>query len=72
MKIDTFQCDICGIQKQPSNHWFRLFRNEDGLLVVPWESESIRVEVQNDHAHVCGHAHVVEWMSKEFFGKIGE
>jgi hypothetical protein len=72
--VKTQTCDICGIQRQPSNHWFKVFKVEGGLLILTWEASSgPDGEARNPEdadAHLCGATHVVEWGHKEFFAKV--
>lgn len=73
--IKTQSCDICGIHRAPSNHWFKVFRVDRGLLILEWESAGPEGDArpsENADAHICGHAHLVEWISKEFFGKAND
>jgi len=72
--LNTHTCDVCNIQRQPSNHWFAIFRTLGGILVLEWETSASNegYDVDNATAHLCGHPHVTEWMSKNFFnGKTG-
>jgi hypothetical protein len=51
-----FSCDVCGVIKQDSNHWYRVWKDERGRVIVsPWE---FIPEV--DHSHLCGPAHMLK------------
>lgn len=71
MKVDTFQCDGCGKQKEKSNHWFRGYELPmSGVVIVSWDvaravidGESLPLDLDKA-AHLCGAACVTEWLSK--------
>lgn len=33
MKIETYQCDMCGRKKGESNHWLKVFSNEEIFVI---------------------------------------
>ena len=65
---ERIACDICGVQKQESNHWIMWVRsNGPGLAFSVWDSESYR-----DVGHLCGETcagkmlakSITEWREK--------
>ena len=84
MKLETFACDVCNIQKQPSNNWWKVFLAKTGevltgVIVMRWDAESFtepkEIETRAScytpdpaSAHLCGSTCLHKWMSKELFG----
>lgn len=33
-RVETVSCDVCNVQKKDANHWWRIYRNKQGLCVV--------------------------------------
>ncbi|HEX5704908.1 MAG TPA: hypothetical protein VFX97_17045 [Pyrinomonadaceae bacterium] len=74
MKVDTYQCDICRVQKKDANHWFEgyLLSGEDkpaGVQIHRWGSNPVTGEVHGpspEHAdvHLCGAACAINWISE--------
>ena len=65
---ERIACDICGVQKQESNHWIMWFQSDGpGLAFSVWDSESCR-----DVGHLCGETcagkmlakSITEWREK--------
>jgi hypothetical protein len=47
---NPYTCDICNVFKGETNHWWRVWRTDDGLvLIAPWEFQAVA-----KHQHVCG------------------
>ena len=71
MELVTFKCDVCGREKQASNHWWRV-RVGNALHIYHWdyfgeggEDDSIK------HRHICGQEclmKVVQQFMDEPFG----
>jgi hypothetical protein len=56
MKIDTWACDVCGMQKKETNHWFLIlpvFKEGKSFTIAPWDNENATV---SSVLHVCGEA----------------
>ena len=70
MKVDTYQCDGCRIQKKETNHWFRGYKllDQQSIAIVEWNGTPPSDEVENSEAHLCGASCVTEWVSKTLFG----
>lgn len=53
--LHPFVCDVCKVHKGETNHWWRVWRTEDGLiLIAPWEFiPTVK------HQHVCGVEHAL-------------
>ncbi len=65
MEIKTHACDICTVQKQGANHWWRIHKRIDGGVVITrWEDTPTTDDVENFEAHLCGANCVHEWLSK--------
>lgn len=71
MKVDSYKCDGCGIQRGDGNHWFkfRAYPNEGNgaeFIVNDWKSEG--TEYPNT-VHLCSDACVVKtvqaWLSAQ-------
>jgi hypothetical protein len=72
----SYRCDICNIEKQESNHWWKGYIldatpiQSRGLMVIPWLSFDLglsdggRIKLQKPDVHLCGEAHAIEWASK--------
>lgn len=64
-----FVCDICGAQRQDTNHWFLAELLANGILqLTPWElpqSEGYREQPQIKHlcGQTCAHKLFDAWMS---------
>ena len=61
----TYKCDICGVQKQDSNHWFRAEHrpDRDMFVLAKWDSED-RVIGEFKTLHLCGLQCAVKAMLK--------
>lgn len=65
-KIDTFQCDVCQVQKQKSNHWFRGYKLTEarGVVIITWDAVPTADDVEDLEVHLCGAECVNQWLSK--------
>lgn len=66
MKVDTFACDICAVQKKEVNHWFKgcIFLDKmrtRSIQISPWDSE---YPLAHESKHFCGVEHAIKWASK--------
>lgn len=75
MKVDTYKCDICGIQKQDANHWFRAFTVPGGAIILTWDAvkddgsmpsfeSTPGFFVVKNIADICGADCVTQWLSR--------
>lgn len=66
MKIDTYQCDICQVQKRDANHWFRGYKLSDqrGIVIIGWDAIPTGDVVEDFEAHLCGADCLHQWLSK--------
>jgi len=71
MKVDSYKCDGCGIQKGENNHWFkfRSYPNEGNgseFIVNDWNNKS---EDYANTKHLCSDACVIRmvqsWLSAQ-------
>jgi len=79
MKVETYACDLCGVQKKAANRWWKVFLLQSaindatvGVLTVEWDVNSItkplaRADLlpERADAHLCGSQHVLEWIQKQ-------
>jgi len=67
MKVDTYKCDQCGIQKGVTNHWWRGYAFGDckGIVVIEWDGIPPTENVKDFEAHLCGLSCLSEWVSKQ-------
>lgn len=78
-KIETYACDVCSIQKQPSNNWWKIFlldkdtdNSPAGVMIIDWNVNAITrpKEIgggfisERADAHICGSKCLLEWTSK--------
>ena len=71
MKIDTWACDICKIQKKETNHWFRGLELDSCspdekpvrcIQILPWEA---KLPETVECSHLCGIECVMKWCGRE-------
>lgn len=71
MKIDSYKCDSCGIQKLDTNHWFkfRAYPNEGNgaeFIVNDWNDKSSDYP---NTLHLCSDGCVIKtvqgWLSAQ-------
>jgi hypothetical protein len=57
----TFTCDICGIAKQETNHWYLAEASDEEVKIMIWEAE-----LPTDFKHLCGQScvqnFIEQWM----------
>jgi len=65
-----FVCDICGAQRQDTNHWFLAEQLPNGILsFTPWDlprSPGYREQAHIQHlcGQACAHKLLDAWMSE--------
>jgi hypothetical protein len=67
MRKEQVTCDVCGAQKQETNHWFVLLRWEDDPTGFTVDVESARLDPTYDSAFItdlCGEACVLKKVSE--------
>ena len=65
MKIDSWKCDICNVQRREANHWFRAYKLiSGGVVIIHWDEKPTGDDVENFEAHLCGADCVTQWLSK--------
>ena len=70
MKIDSWSCDICGVQKQRTNHWFRGYQlSAGGIVIIPWDAPPTADNVEDFEKHLCGADCSTQWLSKTLLGQ---
>ena len=82
MKIETFACDVCKVQKKDANHWFKVYilrplrsKSDDrapeptGFVVTTWEAEKPTMTNGDigEAGHICGHNCATQYISKKLF-----
>lgn len=67
MRIDTFKCDICGIQKGDTNHWYSLEKtcpNDRATLIL-----IAAIYTDTAYMHLCSDACIIKavqgWLSAQ-------
>ena len=67
MRVDTFKCDVCGIQKGETNHWYSLektVKNDNARLEL-----LAAVFTDPAYMHLCSDACVIkavqQWLSAQ-------
>ncbi len=73
MKVQTYACDVCSIQKQPSNNWWKVYVVEGGAIVLQWDTTlpfDYYGSVDKADAHLCGQKCILEWLSKSVLGEV--
>lgn len=72
MERTTFFCDVCGVEKKESNHWWRilLFKNNPKapLQLYPWDGNRIEPAEHLTQLHLCGHGCVMQKVSEFMTG----
>jgi len=81
MKVDTYKCDICGIEKKDANHWWKAAEvTQDGkpagIIISQWKTRFYVPTIPEMQAyrnffdagresHFCGENHVFQWVSEK-------
>jgi hypothetical protein len=52
MIYENLRCDICGIDKKETNHWFVAFEDKGALKLSAWVAVKQKRKVMK---HLCGH-----------------
>jgi hypothetical protein len=62
MRIESVKCDMCGIQKQETNHWlYAKYRNESiHFSVGPEESPGYSLDICGEE---CAHKILSQWLN---------
>jgi len=53
MKLETYSCDVCGVQRGPSNHWIVAFPIGIKMWFSPWNELTIEDDAKGLQ-HICG------------------
>lgn len=61
MKIASYKCDECGVQKQESNHWV-ICLHRNWLEFWPWSEE---MAIKSGFLHLCGEGCAAKVLSKQ-------
>jgi hypothetical protein len=75
MRIETYRCDVCGVEKREANHWWWLAWNEGykRALLLSAAVRAQRFSEDDSIAYVrfdlCGEACVVKKLA-EFMGRV--
>lgn len=81
MKVETFQCDVCGTQKKAANRWWKVgiipaantkLLTEIGMIVTPWEIVPEDRTAIASIAHLCGEQCLIQYISKNLFHSVTE
>lgn len=66
MKIEQYRCDVCGIMKKETNHWFLfLEKDKEMLQIMSWDEYRLRVSLELGHlcGRACAQKKLEEWMT---------
>lgn len=63
MKVDTYSCDVCEVQKGATNHWFvgGVF-GDTGAFVQPWAAATTTL---SNNVHLCGLDCAAKWLLRK-------
>lgn len=69
MKVETFACDVCQVQKKDANHWWKVTTREGIAVIAAWEVTTFdgiapNVISEDKTAHLCGGECVVKYIGK--------
>jgi hypothetical protein len=65
MEFPAFKCDECGAIKQEVNHWWKLQRVEDGIVLRPFATQDCPGgQDVSEPLHLCGTQCVLKAISK--------
>jgi len=71
MRTTGFKCNVCGIEKKETNHWFVITVSSSHgpmLIIETWCTEALD-RTNSDVRHICGEAcvnkTVSEWLSRK-------
>jgi hypothetical protein len=59
---EQYSCDICGKQKQQTNHWLLAFIADYTISVRTWDS--VKTENLREFKHLCGQECVLKFVNK--------
>lgn len=54
-------CDVCGIEKKETNHWFKMIASETAVIIK--KSDDINLEGMKD---ACGQKHAMDLVQQWF------
>ena len=68
MERTTFFCDVCGVEKKESNHWWRIllfnYNPHAPLQLYRWDGDWVEAAEHLTQLHLCGHACVIQKVSE--------
>ena len=74
MDVSTQSCEVCGVLKGASNHWFRVVATDRSLMIMPW-GQQLYMQAENEK-HLCGDVCigklVQDWLGKQKAGGNAE
>ncbi len=59
----VYTCDVCGIDKKESNHWYRA-KVDESIAIFPWDYFGGKSTFPPGMAHLCGHACVLKTVDR--------
>lgn len=63
-KIETYKCDVCGVLKGETNHWFKISMGTAYAIVAKFDV----AETGESLSHVCGQS-CAQHKLNEFMGR---
>lgn len=64
MRVETVKCDVCGRQKQETNHWYQMLIRQDEMAIYCFGKVP---ETREDVIDLCG-SECVQRKVNEFLG----
>jgi len=65
MKCEIFICDVCGVTKKETNHWWDVFVEQPHLSdPIHLEIHPFDAAAEDEHSTVCGEQCVVALISR--------
>ena len=63
MREDAYRCDMCGIMRTPSNHWWLIKIDAKGFSLSEWDTKKAKLKTIK---HLCGQGCVHKTVDKFF------
>ena len=68
--LESFTCDICGIEKKVANHWFIAFEHNGTLKLSAWSALNRKRQMKHLCGQSCVHRLVDEFMARHSAGDL--
>ena len=67
MKVETYSCDVCGVLKKETNHWYKVQAVEGIFTCAVWGDIRWPASLPagpSEYAEVCGQEHVLTLLTR--------